>query len=649
MPEGSSRRRGAAAAQPVSSVGPQRRALATASVHQIAAVDARYLSVALDLGQVAEPTRFWNPKGHGETDDRRSFDFSRSRLRKLAGALAPCYLRVGGTEADRCLYALDASADVTELVRSPPPPFTSVLTAAHVDAIGQFAQACKMDIAFTLNAGWGARAGNGGPWDPSRGAIDLMRLASSRGYPFEVYELGNEPNAWPLFHRGLTVQPEEYARDLATLIRTRDAEAPLARVSGGSTAFWPNLGECPALGRAGSAPLGQPTLIRGFLRRALSALGALDDVRAPDIITWHYYPGLSDRSKLAKHRTAAGIAGVAAVGALIAMAISTVVSIDGESTMAPPTRTWLQSVAWLFAALVAALVALVGAILQMAIRPVTPTSLRRTENLDTVVHWSAQVERIVDEAAAPAAPRPALWLGETGSAQVGGQPEVSGRWASTLWWLDQLGALAKRGTAVQCRQTLAGADYGLLDEETLEPTPDYWASLLWRRCMGTAVHETYTMAATPEGTPLFRSGSGTTEADTAALSKLRVYCHSGAPSAAAAASVDAELRERLVEFSFLALNLGTEEIALDVRVNGYEAPDESGARGGGGACRAAVWVLDAPSLSSRVVSINGIEPRVLPDGSPPELPPETVGDDGYVIVPAGAATFVRLALARQQD
>ncbi len=35
--------------------------------------------------------------------------------------------------------------------------------------------------------------------------------------------------------------------------------------------------------------------------------------------------------------------------------------------------------------------------------------------------------------------------------------------------------------------TLNASDYGLLDEKTLEPRPDYWAALLWRRLMGTTV------------------------------------------------------------------------------------------------------------------------------------------------------------------
>ncbi len=35
--------------------------------------------------------------------------------------------------------------------------------------------------------------------------------------------------------------------------------------------------------------------------------------------------------------------------------------------------------------------------------------------------------------------------------------------------------------------TLNASDYGLLDEKTLEPRPDYWAALLWRKLMGTTV------------------------------------------------------------------------------------------------------------------------------------------------------------------
>jgi len=35
--------------------------------------------------------------------------------------------------------------------------------------------------------------------------------------------------------------------------------------------------------------------------------------------------------------------------------------------------------------------------------------------------------------------------------------------------------------------TLDASDYGLLDEKTLAPRPDYWAAWLWRKLMGTTV------------------------------------------------------------------------------------------------------------------------------------------------------------------
>jgi hypothetical protein len=79
-----------------------------------------------------------------------------------------------------------------------------------------------------------------------------------------------------------------------------------------------------------------------------------------------------------------------------------------------------------------------------------------------------------------------MWLTETAEAACGGNP-----WASTFLdtfrYLDQLGRLARAGVQVVAHNTLAASDYGLLDEKTLRPRPNYWAALLWRRLMGTIV------------------------------------------------------------------------------------------------------------------------------------------------------------------
>ncbi|MGH7097360.1 MAG: hypothetical protein ACREE4_06830 [Stellaceae bacterium] len=43
--------------------------------------------------------------------------------------------------------------------------------------------------------------------------------------------------------------------------------------------------------------------------------------------------------------------------------------------------------------------------------------------------------------------------------------------------------LAKRGVKVVFHNTLASSDYGLLDQNTFLPRPNYWAALLWRKLM----------------------------------------------------------------------------------------------------------------------------------------------------------------------
>jgi len=85
-----------------------------------------------------------------------------------------------------------------------------------------------------------------------------------------------------------------------------------------------------------------------------------------------------------------------------------------------------------------------------------------------------------------AAPGKPIWLTETAEAACGGN-----RWSSTFLdtfrYLDQLGRLAKAGVQIVMHNTLVGSDYGLLDETTFRPRPNYWAALLWRHWMGSVV------------------------------------------------------------------------------------------------------------------------------------------------------------------
>ena len=79
-----------------------------------------------------------------------------------------------------------------------------------------------------------------------------------------------------------------------------------------------------------------------------------------------------------------------------------------------------------------------------------------------------------------------FWLTETADAACGGNP-----WAYTF--LDSSATSTSsavspgRTSRVVMHNTLVASDYGLLDDKTLEPKPNYWAALLWRRLMGTTV------------------------------------------------------------------------------------------------------------------------------------------------------------------
>ncbi len=119
----------------------------------------------------------------------------------------------------------------------------------------------------------------------------------------------------------------------------------------------------------------------------------------------------------------------------------------------------------------------------IASRRASETRLLNPDHLDEAAHW-ARFNAALRDAHAPGVP---LWLGETGNAQFGGEPGVSDRYVGSLWWLDQLGLLARHDHDVVVRQTLAGSNYQLITADTLEPLPDYWASVLWKRLMGTEV------------------------------------------------------------------------------------------------------------------------------------------------------------------
>ena len=180
-----------------------------------------------------------------------------------------------------------------------------------------------------------------------------------------------------------------------------------------------------------------------------------------------------------------------------------------------------------------------------------------------------------------------MWLTETAEAACGGD-EFAGEFADVFRYLNQLGALAQRGVQVVMHNTLAASDYGLLNPQTLEPRPDYWATLVWKHRMGRTVLNPGPVAGMAKG--------------------VRVYAQC-APSGGGAVTV-------------MVLNLRSD--ALRLRLNGS---------------RAERVTLTASSLTSSRVLGNGRPLAAESDGTA-EMPTDERVGRGRVALPPESATFL---------
>jgi heparanase len=448
-------------------------------------LDPRFLSFAIDTSQVLGG-HWWSERGAVEIGrgarTTPPLDLSRPELVRLAQALAPAYLRVGGTEADHVYYALDQG------VPSPlPRGYELVLTAPVWDGVARFTQDSGLDLYFTVNAGPGPRDARGS-WHADNLDV-LVRYAHERQQHVAIWELGNEVNGHWFIH-GLGHQPSgaHYAQDLKLFKSSISPEFPESRLAGPANLFLPVVGDVLP---------GHHTFLQQALEHSRGQL---------DIVSWHFYPQQSRRCPAATRR----------------------------------------------------------ARLERLLDPAA---------LDESARWGGEVLSLRDNYS----PGAEVWLGETGHAQCGGEPGVSDRYVSGLWWLDQLGAAARDGQSLVVRQTLVGSDYGLVDDETLTPNPDYFNSVLWKKLMGTRVLTVDAVSGNPY---------------------LRVYAHCD-PAGRGGVTL-------------LALNLHPQANAELL------APQFRGLL--------RRYLLDAPTLDSRTVRLNG---RTLtwPNAGLPDLSPEVSAVD----------------------
>lgn len=183
------------------------------------------------------------------------------------------------------------------------------------------------------------------------------------------------------------------------------------------------------------------------------------------------------------------------------------------------------------------------------------------------------------------APGKPLWDTESGETACGGNPWASA-FADSFRFVDTLGRSARQGVKVFMHNTLAASDYALLDDETHDPRPNYWAAVLWKRTMGTTVLEAPSTPA-PE---------------------VRIYAQC--------------LPDRKGGVGLAAINTGSAAQMIPLGT------------------KALVWVLQAPDLDSKAVTVNGHRPALEGNrlaglhGAPVS---------GEVSLPGRSITFVAVA------
>jgi hypothetical protein len=165
-----------------------------ASMRRIATVDARFQSYNIEMVEVTGG-RFWKPYAKQESPaqaDRELYayrppiDLGNAKLRRLAAALSPAYLRVSGTWANSTYFA-----DSDTAPHKPPAGFEGVLTRAMWRGVVDFARAVDARIVTSFAVSPGARDASG-VWTTGQ-AQRLFAYTSALHGRIAAIEFVNEP------------------------------------------------------------------------------------------------------------------------------------------------------------------------------------------------------------------------------------------------------------------------------------------------------------------------------------------------------------------------------------------------------------------------------------------------------------------------
>ena len=386
------------------------------TMRELGVVDPRFVSFNVEAVEVTGG-RFWKPyKNNGHAPNatnpvdkanqnqpagldaglfqyRPPIDLSNSKLRKLANALSPAFLRVSGTWRNSTYF----QNDDLPAKATPPMGFKGVMTRAEWKGVVDFARAINADLVTSVAISAGTRNSDG-IWTPDQ-AKSFFEYTKSIGGHITATEFMNEPTFAVIGGAPRGYSAADFARDVKIFAGFLRKESPDTLFLGPGS-----IGE--GVSMMPGAPMPNVLKTEDILR----STGPIFDV-----FSYHFYANLSRRCTGPK------------------------AAMDPEQTL---RASWLQ------------------------------------RNLTAEAFYAQLRDEFM--------PGKPIWLTETGEAACGGDPWAA-EFLDSFRFMDQLGSLAQKGVKTVMVNTLASSDYGLLDEETLDPRPDYWAALLWKHTMGTHV------------------------------------------------------------------------------------------------------------------------------------------------------------------
>jgi len=180
--------------------------LVPSTMPSVGTVDARFQSYNIEMVEITGG-RFWRPYRSKPDDapaapagsntpegiDARLFqyrppiDLANARLRMLAKALGPAYVRVSGTWANTMFFA-----DSDRAPSSPPAGFKGILTRRQWRGVVEFAKSADAEIVTSFAIGTGSRDANG-VWLPDQ-AKRLLDYTHAIGGKIAAAEFMNEPD-----------------------------------------------------------------------------------------------------------------------------------------------------------------------------------------------------------------------------------------------------------------------------------------------------------------------------------------------------------------------------------------------------------------------------------------------------------------------